>query len=118
MLSNSTYIIPVSIGTPPVTYPLQLDLGSSDLLLASTLCGANCPSSLGSNDNPYYDPSKSGSFGSVNGNSTDWQSRYADGRMASGFIATETVSLGGITLTGQAFGVSTATTSAEPADVE
>lgn len=70
---KSTFVVPVSIGSPPTTYPLQLDLASSDILLASTLCGSHCPTSLGTTTNPYYDVSKpSAGFESINSNQTVW----------------------------------------------
>lgn len=103
--SLNTYVLPVSLGTPPVVYPLQLDLGSSDLLLASTLCGDSCPESKGPSTNPYYDVSvQSSSFTPINANHTAWASRYADGTAASGFVARETVTIGNASLSGQIFG--------------
>jgi hypothetical protein len=106
MLSTvSTYILPISLGSPAITYPLQLDLGSSDLLIASTLCGDDCPKSLGPSVNPYYDTSRSSStFLPVNGNQTIWHSGFADGSLAGGFIAREKVQLGNVSIDGQVFG--------------
>jgi len=105
LITLRTFIVPVSIGSPPVTYPLQLDLGSSDLLVASTLCGKNCPTSLGPTINPYYDASKqSAGFVAVNGNVTAWDTSFADGTTASGFIARDTVALGNTSIAGQVFG--------------
>jgi hypothetical protein len=105
VLTFSTYVVPVLVGSPAVGYPLQLDLGSSDLLLASTLCGDHCPTSLGPTVNPYYDVSKlSTTFGEVDANRTAWNVSFADGRVASGFIATEQVTLGLSAVPGQVFG--------------
>ena len=93
----------MDIGSPPTTFPLQLDIASSDLLLASTLCSNGCPSS-GSNY-PFYDAKKqSATFGSVNGNTTLWKSSFGDGTVASGFVALESINLGGVKLVDQAFG--------------
>lgn len=104
-LIGSTYVVPILVGSPAVGYPLQFDLGSSDLLLASTLCGDNCPTSLGPTINPYYDTTKSSStFHQINGNDTKWNVSFADGRVASGFIAQEQVSLGLSTIPSQVFG--------------
>lgn len=100
----------MSIGSPPTTYPLQLDLASSDILLASTLCGSHCPTSLGTTTNPYYDVSKhSAGFESIDSNQTVWNTSYADGTVASGFLATETIILGDSVLQGQVFGMINAT---------
>ncbi|WRT70057.1 uncharacterized protein IL334_007051 [Kwoniella shivajii] len=104
--SQNTFVVPVSIGSPPSTYPLQLDLASSDLLVASTLCStSSCPASLGPNVNAYYDVSKGSSgFQEVNDNQTYWNTSYADGTVASGIIARETVTLGEVMLQGQIMG--------------
>ncbi|WVQ84527.1 hypothetical protein IAT38_006681 [Cryptococcus sp. DSM 104549] len=108
--SQNTFVVPIAIGSPPVTYPLQLDLASSDLLLASTLCGANCPASGGTSVNPYYDVSRSSAgFEPVNSNATAWNSSYADGTVASGFVVRETVTLGETVLQGQVMGLINAT---------
>jgi hypothetical protein len=103
--SLSTYTIPLTLGSPPIIYPLQLDIASSDILLASTLCGSNCPASLGTSVNPYYDVSRaSASFGEVNQNGTRWETEYGDGTQASGFMATETVGFWNVTVENQVFG--------------
>ncbi|ODN94825.1 peptidase [Cryptococcus wingfieldii CBS 7118] len=103
--TENTFIVPVSIGSPPTTYPLQLDLASSDLLLASSLCtSSSCPSS--SSTNPYYDVAKSqAGWEEVNGNGTLWNTSYADGTVASGFIGREVITLGESVVQGQVFGV-------------
>lgn len=107
---KSTFVVPVSIGSPPTTYPLQLDLASSDILLASTLCGSHCPTSLGTTTNPYYDVSKpSAGFESINSNQTVWNTSYADGTVASGFLAREIITLGQSVVQGQVFGMINAT---------
>ncbi|KAL1410880.1 hypothetical protein Q8F55_001823 [Vanrija albida] len=102
--AQSTYVVPIAFGNPPVAFPLQLDTGSSDLLLASTACGSNCPSS--GQNNPYYDASHhSSSFVSVNGNGTRFTARYADRTVASGFVARELVGIGHTAVDGQVFGL-------------
>ncbi|GFZ51006.1 hypothetical protein JCM24511_08764 [Saitozyma sp. JCM 24511] len=104
--SLSTYTIPLTLGSPPVIYPLQLDIASSDILLASTLCGSSCPASLGTSVNPYYDVSRaSATFGEVNQNGTRWETEYGDGTQASGFVATETVGFWNVTVGNQVFGL-------------
>ncbi|ORY31663.1 aspartic peptidase domain-containing protein [Naematelia encephala] len=103
---ENTYILPLAIGSPPVSYPLQLDLGSSDLLLASTLCGSACPTSLGPRSNPYYDVTKASTgFMPVNGNQTAWRATFADGTAASGFVAREAVNIAEGQILGQVFGL-------------
>ncbi|WVO24667.1 uncharacterized protein IAS62_006037 [Cryptococcus decagattii] len=84
--SQNTFVVPVSIGSPPTTYPLQLDLASSDILLASTLCGSHCPTSLGTTSNPYYDVSKtSAGFESINSNQTVTVCQKSSGIFGLGF---------------------------------
>ncbi|WWC95195.1 hypothetical protein V866_002051 [Kwoniella sp. B9012] len=105
-IAQNTFVVPVSIGSPPSVYPLQLDLASSDLLVASTLCtSTSCPVSLGPNVNAYYDVSKGSSgFEEVDGNRTYWNSSYADGTVASGVVVRETVTMGEVVLQGQVMG--------------
>ncbi|WVQ74338.1 hypothetical protein IAR50_003937 [Cryptococcus sp. DSM 104548] len=108
--TKNTFIVPVSIGSPPTTFPLQLDLASADILLASSLCkSSTCPSS--SSANPYYDVAKSqAGWEEVNGNGTLWNTSYADGTVASGFVGRETITLGESVVQGQVFGVINSTT--------
>ncbi|EIW72183.1 hypothetical protein TREMEDRAFT_24726 [Tremella mesenterica DSM 1558] len=108
--TQDTYILPVSIGSSPTTYPVQLDLGSSDLLLASTLCSNTnvCPAPAAAY--PFYDVKKySSTYQTLGGNSTTWRARFGDGTQASGIIAGETVWLGDLQLDGQVFGLINAT---------
>ncbi|WVR09578.1 hypothetical protein IAU60_006648 [Kwoniella sp. DSM 27419] len=102
-----TFVVPVSIGIPGVTYPLQLDLASSDLLLASTLCtDSSCPKSLGPSTNPYYDVSRhSAGLQEVNSNTTGWNTSYADATVASGFLIRDRVVLGTVEVEGQVIGL-------------
>ncbi|WWC64777.1 uncharacterized protein I303_107389 [Kwoniella dejecticola CBS 10117] len=109
--AQNTFVVPVSIGSPPSIYPLQLDLASSDLLVASTLCSStSCPTSLGPSVNAYYDVSKgSAGFEAVNGNKTYWNSSYADGTTASGIVVREVLTMGEVVLEGQVMGLMNAT---------
>ncbi|WWC72185.1 uncharacterized protein I206_106145 [Kwoniella pini CBS 10737] len=109
--AQNTYVVPVSIGSPASIYPLQLDLASSDLLVASTLCTTTtCPTSLGPTVNAYYDVSKGSSgFEVVNGNKTYWNSSYADGTTASGIVVREVLTMGEVVLDGQVMGLMNAT---------
>lgn len=106
MLTGSTYVVPVGIGSPSRAYPLQLDTGSADLLIASTLCGKACPAP--SKDNPYYDL-KSSQFKQVNDNSTSWRTSYADSTFASGFVARDQVMIAAHLVEDQVVGIINAT---------
>ncbi|KAL7424438.1 hypothetical protein Q5752_000121 [Cryptotrichosporon argae] len=103
--SVGTYIVPVTVGMPASTYPLQLDLGSTDLLLASSLCGSSCPSP--SADNPFY--AYSTSFQAVDGNRTSWSATFSDGTVASGFVGRDSIRVGAAGVDGQMFGLINAT---------
>ncbi|KAI0786584.1 aspartic peptidase domain-containing protein [Abortiporus biennis] len=100
---DSSYLGSVSLGTPPQTFNVVLDTGSSDFWLASTQC-TSC--SIGT---PAYDPSKSSSFKqSTNalGQAQSTNIRYGSGEVA-GIIAAETVSMGGFTVPSQTMLVAT-----------
>lgn len=92
---------------------LLQDTASADLLLASTLClsSASCKALLSarlpaavlqdytSPSTPYvelYNPDRSESFTPVNANASRFESRFADGSVASGFAARERVAWGGV----------------------
>lgn len=85
---------------------MQLDTGSADLLIASTLCGKECPAPA--KENPYYDMMSS-DFKEVNGNTTYWRTRYADQSFASGFVARDQVMIAAHLVDDQAIGLITAT---------
>ncbi|GMK57091.1 hypothetical protein CspeluHIS016_0309310 [Cutaneotrichosporon spelunceum] len=106
--ASNTYVVPIGLGTPGIAYPLQLDTGSSDLLLASSGCGDNCPDS--SESNPYYDLRYySSSFTAVGNNDTLWRSSFSDGSVASGFVARERVRISTVSIDSQVFGLMNAT---------
>ncbi|KAJ8486927.1 hypothetical protein ONZ51_g4529 [Trametes cubensis] len=80
---DSSYIGTVSIGTPPQTFKVVLDTGSSDLWVASTnclSCGVTGP----------------------NGQEQEITIRYGSGSVA-GILATDTVSMAGFTVNPQTF---------------
>jgi len=98
---DNAYYAAVSIGTPPVSYNTIMDTGSSDLWFASQQ-----PSGAGFGGSQQLETLYSSS-GSSTFNSADSQPfsiQYLGGDV-SGNTATETVSLGGITVSGQPFGV-------------
>lgn len=84
---DSTWYTAVDIGTPSKAYNLVLDTGSADIWIART----------------NYTPSDSSSF--TNKSST-FSIEYGSGDVA-GYMATETFTLAGHTITGQEFAVAT-----------
>ncbi|KKY17526.1 putative aspartic endopeptidase pep1 [Phaeomoniella chlamydospora] len=87
---DEEYTCPVTIGDQ--TFELDFDTGSSDLwVLGSSL------SSKG-NGHTYYTPSSSATRES----GETWSISYGDGSSASGTVYSDTVTIGGTTVTGQA----------------
>ncbi|KAI9287151.1 rhizopuspepsin 4 precursor [Umbelopsis sp. AD052] len=82
----------VKVGTPPQSFKLDFDTGSSDLWFASTLCSSTCSGKT------KYDSSKSSTY-KKDGRS--WSITYGDGSASSGILATDTVNLGGFSIKSQ-----------------
>lgn len=91
--ADSSYFAPITVGTPPQTFNVILDTGSSDLWVANNDCSA-CPQ-----DVTLFNP---GSSSSLSQSQQSIQISYGSGEVA-GSVATDTVSMGGFTITGQTF---------------
>ena len=90
--------MPIQIGTPAVTFQLDLDTGSSDLwVFGSSVSGA-------SSNHTIYNPETSSTSQTT---SDTWTISYGDGSSASGNVYTDTVSLGDITAPAQAVEMAT-----------
>ncbi|KAF3760562.1 aspartyl proteinase [Cryphonectria parasitica EP155] len=92
--NDSEYLCEVQIGTPAQTLKLDFDTGSSDLWVFST----ELPSKDQTGHN-IFDPSKSSTWQTSEGLS--WKISYGDGSSASGDVGTDTVNIGGVTITNQ-----------------
>ncbi|QSZ36555.1 hypothetical protein DSL72_006435 [Monilinia vaccinii-corymbosi] len=96
--NDTEYLCPVQIGTPPKTFMLDFDTGSSDLWVWSselpkeTLAKAK--------DHNIFDPKKSCTFKVSKG--SKWEIVYGDETSASGTVGTDTVTIGGIAIENQA----------------
>lgn len=118
---NAAYLSPVSIGGQP--FDLVLDTGSADLYVfpfvfrrTASTPSLNIPQQLADvihrwvfntglaesdkTNHTVYDAAKSSTFKSLSGAS--FNVSYADGSSTSGIVGTETVTVGGITVVGQA----------------
>lgn len=89
MNHDSEYVVAIQVGTPPKTFLLNLDTGSSDLWINGR-----------SNKNvAYYDPSESSTSKLVDG--ATWHMQYGDHSSASGRVYTDTVYIGSCAIEGQ-----------------
>ncbi|WVQ63697.1 uncharacterized protein L199_001850 [Kwoniella botswanensis] len=98
---DASYSGQVTIGTPSQDFLLIMDTGSSDLWVAGSTCeSSSCTgvSSFNAEDSTSY-----------NTDNSAFNISYGSGD-ADGYLATDTVSLAGFTVTGQTFAVVTSTT--------
>jgi cathepsin D len=95
---DASYLGTVDIGTPPQTFNVVLDTGSSDLWVATSGC-QGC-----SSQTPVYNAAQSSSNQGASGTNGPQTTtiRYGSGQV-SGTIGQETVSMGGFTIQNQVF---------------
>ncbi|XP_006628507.1 pepsin A-like [Lepisosteus oculatus] len=91
------YIATISIGTPPQSFIVLPDTGSANLWVPSIYC-----SSLACSNHHKYNPSLSSTYRALN---TPVSIAYGTGSMT-GFLAYDTVTVGGIIDSNQEFGLS------------
>ncbi|KAG8881996.1 hypothetical protein FRB98_004029 [Tulasnella sp. 332] len=90
------YYGPISIGTPAQATTMDFDTGSSDLVMPLSSCnGCNGPMLNTANSRTYVVSKSSFSI------------EYGDGTGAKGKVATDTVTIAGLTVAGQGFGAIT-----------
>ncbi|KII94327.1 hypothetical protein PLICRDRAFT_101811 [Plicaturopsis crispa FD-325 SS-3] len=78
----------ISVGTPPVTYKVDFDTGSSDLFLPGPDCSENC------DGHKAYNPKASSSSSDVG---KDFSLQYGDGSTVSGEQYNDAVTISGLT---------------------
>lgn len=93
------YLAPVNIGGQTIN--LDFDSGSSDLWVFNTQLAATSQTG-----HTLYDPTKSTSLKMIQG--ATFSISYGDGSGAAGNVGTDTVNIGGATVTGQAIEMATA----------
>ncbi|GAA5814516.1 hypothetical protein MFLAVUS_008013 [Mucor flavus] len=91
---NAQYYGEIQIGSPPQTFSVVFDTGSSNLWVPSTHCN-----SIACFLHKRYDSSQSRSFSE---NGTEFAIQYGTGALE-GFISEDTLTLGGIKIEGQGF---------------
>ncbi|KAL4079471.1 aspartic peptidase domain-containing protein [Scleroderma citrinum] len=94
-VNGDMWIGTISIGTPPQSFTVDFDTGSSDLLIPSITCNTTC------SGHRRYDPNQSTTSHGVNGS---FSIRYGDGSTAVGELYTDNVFIGGYEATNQSLG--------------
>ncbi|KAI0315028.1 acid protease [Amylostereum chailletii] len=102
----------VAVGTPPVTYTVDFDTGSSDLFLPGSDCDQSC------SGHTVYDPSNSSTSRDVG---RRFELAYGDGSTVSGEQFVDAVSLAGLAAANQTLGAASTYSAgfaigADPAD--
>lgn len=108
-IGDTEYLSQVNIGGQTMT--MDFDSGSSDLWVFSTQL-----STAAQSGHQNYDSTKSTSFKTMTG--ATWSISYGDGSGAAGNVGTDTVNIGGATVTGQAIEMATAVSASFISDTQ
>ncbi|KAG1865394.1 aspartic peptidase domain-containing protein [Suillus subluteus] len=100
--ANNSWYGTIQVGTPPQTFSVVFDTGSSDLFLPGSSCDAIC------SGHKLYNPNSSSSSESLG---KAFKMTYADNATVTGNLYKDTVSLAGFKATAQTLGVASNTSS-------
>lgn len=101
---HAEYLTPIKVGTPPQLLHMDIDTGSSDFWMFSSLQ----PKNETAGKDGVFRPGRSSTFRSITG--ATWKILYGDGSGASGTVGTDRVEAGGVVVRSQAVELAKAVT--------
>ncbi|KAG0267732.1 hypothetical protein BGZ95_002786 [Linnemannia exigua] len=105
---DTQWVAAMSIGTPPQEFSVVFDTGSSDVWVTSTDC-----TSEKCNSHRRFDPAHSSTFRQ---DSRPWAITYADKSRAQGLLGIDEVTVAGIKVSNQTFGLASINTGPDPTE--